>query len=203
MLYRAEESTDSPSWLSQEEQGFGRETSEGRASPAGGMAQAETQVGKSGHIFTRQGVEGLALLIVTILLSNDCLPSIALSGLAPALRGGIKTIFIFDGDTETLRHSVSFRKLHNYWKQSLNSWPPWGLQVRPPALSLMFCWDGDPHSPCTVRVAAFALQCKGADAPKNPQPAKTDVCSLALQGRFQEALAQGMEMSLDRQVGGR
>ena len=73
MLYRAKESTDSPSWVSQEEQEFGRETGEGRASPAGGMAQAETQVGKSGHIFTRQGVKGLALLIITI-LSNECLP---------------------------------------------------------------------------------------------------------------------------------
>ena len=59
-------------------------------------------MGKSGHIFTRQGVEGLALLIVTI-LSNECLPWIALSGLAPALCGGIKTLFIFDGDTETER----------------------------------------------------------------------------------------------------
>ena len=126
-----------------------------------------------------------------------------MSGLAPALCGGIKTIFIFDGDTETLRDSVFFRKLHNYWKQSLNSWPPWGLQVRLPALTLMFCWDSDPHLPCTVRVAAFVLQCKGVDAPKNPQLTKTDVSSLALQSRFQEALAQGMEMSLDTQIGGR
>ena len=76
----------------------------------------DTEVGKAGHILTRPGVEGLAL-IVTILLSNERLPWIALSGLALALRGGIMTIFIFDGHTETLRGSVSFRKLYNYWKQ--------------------------------------------------------------------------------------
>ena len=146
--------------------------------------------------------------MVTTLLSNDCLPWIALSGLAPALRGGIMTIFIFDGDTETLRGSVSFRKLHNHWRPTglepdLSSWPRWGLQARPPASSPTFCWDSDPRSPCTVCVAASVLQCKGVIAPENSQPAKTDVCSLALQGRFQGALAQGMEMSLDRQVGGR
>ena len=172
MLYRAKESTDSPSWVSQEEQEFGRETGEGRASLAGGMAQAETQVGKSGHIFTRQGVEGLALLIVTILLSNECLPWIALSGLAPALRGGINTIFIFDGDTETLRDSVSFRKLHNYWKQSLNSWPPWGLQVRLPALSLTF--------PLAMYCACgcFCATMQGGRCPKEP-PARKDRCLLS------------------------
>ena len=90
------------------------------------------------------------------------------------------TIFIFDGYTETLRGSVSFQKLHNYWKPTglepdLSSWPPWGLQVRPPASSLTFCWDSDPRSPCTVCVAASVLQGKGVIAPKNPQPARTEI----------------------------
>ena len=68
---------------------------------------------------------------------------------------------------------------------------------------MTFCWDSDPPLAMYRVCGCFCAIMQGGSCPREPQPAETDVCSLALQGRFQGALAQGMEMSLDRQIRGR